>query len=215
MSAPTASKHGWTWHPIVVATVVAVVSAILTLVVIPWTINPMNDRRLINDARLKECFDILKNSMEVDQRLNAMITSIEMFIKDPTATPITWRQDRMHIKADIAQQYIAFDKIAWWWISQLPLEAKLLRIEVDAKILAQVIMKYQENVKRSVDTLGRLRDASLGREVNPRDTLVIGIADQTRQELLVMQGERQNLIGKLVYLFAPREESIQRLLTNE
>ena len=205
------SDAGWLRHPITVT----FVGAFLSVLIIPIISVRLSDRRLIDDARLRGCMEIIKNSMDIDQRLNTMITMIEMYVHDPTATPTSWRQGLPQINAAMTQQYLEFDKTAWWWISRLPLEAKLLRIEVDTKLLGPMLTDYKSNLERATKAVAKLRDRSLKKENKPRDEGLRKLAKEARNELNDLQGQRQVILGRLIFLFAPPEHTIQKLIRQD
>jgi hypothetical protein len=207
--APTQSQRGyqaWLSHPLTIV----LVSSLLSALFIPWISARMNDRRLIGDARLQRCTDILKNSTETDQRFNSMLTTMEMFIKDIASVRGISQPDREQLRAELARQYLDLDKHAWWWATTLPTEARLLRIEVDQKSLAGLTTEYQNNMIQTGAVLDKLWGACLRKD--PPLVLLNQIAGETRKSMVALQHQRQHLIGELVYLFAPKEPTIQRLL---
>jgi hypothetical protein len=198
-------------HPI---TVVAV-SSLLSALLIPWISARMNDRRLINDARLQECLSILKNTSEADQRLNTLVTTMEIFLKDSASIGEITRQDRQQIRTELARQYQDFDRQVWWWWSRLPTEARLLRIVVDTKDLNKIVDEYQTNIRQSTKALDGLWNECLRKDLRPNVAFTRTEASPARLEISRLQGKRLALTGRLVSLFAPREPSIQRLLSQQ
>jgi hypothetical protein len=59
----THTKHSWLRHPLTVL----IFGSLLSATLIPWISARMNDRQLINDARLQLCRDILQQSAKNNQ----------------------------------------------------------------------------------------------------------------------------------------------------
>src|SRR5262249_13439930 len=149
----------------------------------------------INEARLQNCLSILKNSSETDQRLNMMNTTMNMFIKDGSAAGVVSTHDQQRLRTEMAQQYLEFDKQAWWWASRLPVEAKLLRIDVDFAKLNSMISEYRANMVTSTEALRALWEHCLSRGYKVTDPRNDGLAQLTKQRLDSLASRRAALIG--------------------
>jgi hypothetical protein len=205
---PAGKNREWSRHPITLLLAGSALSAI----VLPWIGARMNDRQLIDSARLRQCQTILENSAQVNRRLNGLLTTMEMFIKDTAFEVVLAQSERDRMRIELARQYREFDAHAWWWISGLPTEVKLLRIDVDSKNLGDILGRYQANLVESTAVLDGLWEACVRKEMKPGDPHTTGLASKTRAQFSALQSERQDLVGKLVYLLAPPEPTIQDLL---
>jgi hypothetical protein len=110
------------------------------------------------------------------------------------------------------KQYLEFDAQAWWWPGQLPTEAKLLRLEVNSGDLDTLISKHQKNLIESTDVLRKLWVHCLQRGYTVTDKNNEAVADAAKKRLDALASERANVIGKIVFLFAPSEPKIQNAL---
>ncbi len=158
---------------------------------------------------------ILKNSSETDQRFNTMVTTMEMFIKDGAWAGVVSQKDQQLLRAKIAEQYLDFDRQAWWWSSRLPTEAKLLKIDVDSKLLNNIISDYRVNIITAARVLRGLWEHCHSKRYKATEAKNKQTSDETRRQLDFLSAERQSLIGKLVLLFAPSEAGIQHALSQE
>lgn len=186
-------------HPLTIL----ILGSVLTVLGLPWLSERMNDSKLINDARLQTCMSILRNSSESDQRFNTMTTTMQMFIKDTAAAGLASRNDQDRLRAELAQQYLAFDRQAWWWISRLPTEAKLLRIDVGSKELSDLIAAYLANLVESTRVLRALWEHCLSKSYKVSDPINDELSKTTKQQLDALSNQRGDLIGKFVAMFAP------------
>lgn len=209
--APPPAKKPLLEHPLTVL----VLGSVLTVVGLPWLSQRMNDSKLINDARLQTCMSILKNSSDSDQRFNAMTTTMQMFIKDSAAAGSASKSDQERLRAELAQQYLEFDRQAWWWISRLPTEAKLLRIDVGSKELGELTSAYMANLVESTRVLDVLWKHCLSRSYKVTDPANKTLSDSTKRQLDQLSSKRGDLIGKFVSMFAPVEPKIQNALRTE
>ena len=169
--------------------------------------------RLIAEARLQQCRSILANGTETDRRLNTLLVTMEMWVKDNASLTAIPEPDRAHMRSELAQLYREFDAQVWWWVSRLPIESKLLRIDYDAQQLAALTQRYQANVIAAMREIDKLWNLCVRKSMKPSDPILPETAAAVRTEVGRLQNERQQLVGQMVYLFAPTEPTLQRLLT--
>ncbi|MEO8595614.1 MAG: hypothetical protein ABI759_20010 [Candidatus Solibacter sp.] len=196
-------------HPILILLIGSAMSAF----VVPWLSARINDRRLLEEARLQQCRNILASGSETDRKLNTLLVTMEMFVKDNASLPAIPEQERAHMRTELSQLYRDFDSQAWWWFSRLSTENKLLRIDYNSQALSAITQRYQDNVIAATNAIDKLWTLCVRKTVKPSDPILRDTATASRTELSRLQLERQSLIGQLVYLFAPKEPTIQRLLT--
>ncbi|MBZ5726685.1 MAG: hypothetical protein LAP87_17005 [Acidobacteriia bacterium] len=201
-------------HPLTIVFCGSVLSAIL----VPWISARMNDRKLLNDARLQLCIDILKNSTQNDQMLNSMNTSVNMFLKAQalaSTSAAVREKERAQERAKIDEQYHEFDKVAWWWYPRLPTEAKLLRIPFDATYLKDQINQYNAALVAATVVLNGLWDQCVRRDCKAGGAGTKSMLQDAAERLKALQTERDSITGRLVHLFAPREARVQQFLTQQ
>src|SRR5581483_243702 len=203
MSSPSTGsspeKLSWLAHPITVL----LLGTVITALGVPWVTARINDRKLINDAQLQKCIEILKISTETDEQLNGMDTTLEMFIKHSSSTRKSLSEQQERTRIEMEKQYGEFDLHAWWWCSRLPTEAKLLRIRVDDKALGSLIDQYQSNLGESTKTLDELWGRCLQADFSPTDKANFEIAKRVRVHLKALRTTRAGLVGQFVHLIAP------------
>jgi hypothetical protein len=205
-------KQSWLRHPLTVL----IFGSVLSATVIPWISARLNDRQLINDARLQLCKDILQKSMQNNQMLNSMNTSVNLFLKAKSfaVSAATAQREQDAELSKIDEQYHEFDKVAWWWYPGLPTEAKLLRIEVNPNAdLQQQLKLYNEKLVAATDVLNGIWDLCVRQTCKASDPGVQIKLHEADGKLRNLQTERDTVTGRLVNLFAPREAKVQQLLT--
>jgi len=60
-----------------------------------------------------------------------LLTTLEIFDKDnsgPAARFIDYRKEQKELRRIMIERYSEFDRQAWWWYSQIYVEAKILGI---------------------------------------------------------------------------------------
>jgi|ERR1039458_2920483 hypothetical protein len=209
---PTNKKYAWLRHPVTVL----VFGSFLSATVIPWISARMNDRQLINDARLQLCKDILQKSIQSDQMINSMNTSVNMFLKAQSfarSAAMAEREQEAE-RSKIDEQYHEFDKMAWWWYPSLPTEAKLLRIEVKSpREVADLLDLYHKELEAATEVLNGIWDRCVRQTCKASDPAIQDMLHEANGKLRTLQTERYTVTGKLVLLFAPRVPKVQQLLT--
>ena len=65
------------------------IGSTLSCLLVPWISENSSHRRVLQEQRVSEARDILKQSLADDAQLNAIVTSIEMFNKDPSENNIS------------------------------------------------------------------------------------------------------------------------------
>jgi hypothetical protein len=147
--------------------------------------------------------------------LNAMNTSVNMFVKttsfDISAAAARREEEAERSKMD--EQYQEFDKVAWWWYAKIPIEAKLLRIEVDSAHLQDQLNRYNNGLVAATEVLNGVWDRCVRQACKPGDPSIKRMLKEADEKLRKLQTERDTVTGQLVYMFAPREAKVQQLLT--
>lgn len=212
ISPPAAEKSASLANPVILL-VLSSLLGIATALIVPWVGARINDSKLISEARLQTCFNVLKSSTETDSRINSMLTRMGMFVIDASYSGVVAEADVNRLRTEMERDYLEFDRQAWWWAPGLPNNVTLLRIALDSNQLRSLIAAYQSNLDSSVACLKTLRQhcAKKGyKAVDPENTHLL---KETSQKLYSLQSQRADLIGKMVFLLAPSEPTIRVALT--
>jgi hypothetical protein len=100
-------------------------------------------------------------------------------------------------------------------LSRLPMEAKLLRLDVDSKTLNAKISDYRTNLITSANVLRGRWEHCLKKGYKVADPTNGELARATKQQLDSLASQRGALIGNCVYLFAPSEPKILQALSGD
>lgn len=191
-------------HPLTVLTVGAVVSTFL----LPAISSRVNREKLLREQKLSVAMEIIKNNMETSRRLNKIDTTLELFQKDnsgPAARFLDFKLEQKELRGKIDQSYLEFDSQAWWWSSQIYVEAKVVNIvsSDDLGKLATISAEYDKNLDASTQVLSDLWNSFLREDYRPTDPRNTKSMNETRQKLAQLESERSQLVMDAVKIFAP------------
>ena len=149
-------NNGFWGHPLTVL----LIGTALSTVLIPHFSSQIDHARLIDKARVKKATEILADNAETERNLNELLTTLSIF-KKVVAAPLrassAWIE-RKRLRALMEQRYLQFDRQAWWWISQMDMEARILEIASTQELetLEQTRNQYNDNLITSTKTIDKL-----------------------------------------------------------
>jgi hypothetical protein len=188
-------------HPLTIVAVTTVLSSF----VIPL----LAHRSDVRQQRLRRALDILDRDMEVNRRLNSLLTTLEIFHKDNSGVAARlgdYRQEQRELRKTMAARYVEFDNVAWWWYQRLPTEASILGLTSPAETarVTDLMRRYEANLVKNTQVLNDLWNAFLREEYRPTDTRNTELMTETRKQLEELAGQRMRLVQALAELLASR-----------
>jgi len=132
----------------------------------------IDHNKLLNEARSKKATEILADNADTARNLNRLFTTLGIFEKDsrgPAARFLSLEKAQKELRSLMVERYLEFDKQAWWWPSQIHVEAKILEIasQDELKQLEQISKQYNDNLIASVTAIDTLWKAFLREKYNP------------------------------------------------
>jgi hypothetical protein len=190
-------------HPLTVLLLGTALSSLL----IPYFSGRIDNEKLIREARLKKAMEIIGDNTETERNLNKLLTTLEVFHKDnsgPAARLTDYKKEQKELRRIMIERYLEFDKQAWWWYSQINVEAKILDIASPQELerLHQISNEYGENLKTSTAAVDDLWNAFLRETYKPSDPRNAELMKQTRSKLDGLSQKRSTLVMESAQIFA-------------
>ena len=190
-------------HPLTVLLIGTCLSSWL----IPYVSGRIDHEKLIREARLKKAMEIIGDNAETERNLNRLLTTLEIFNKDnsgPAARFIDYRKEQKELRQIMIERYSEFDRQAWWWYSQIYVEAKILDIASPQELerLGKISNRYGENLKTSMTAVESLWNAFLRETYRPLDLRNADLVKQVRTKLSELNQERSELVIESAQIFA-------------
>jgi hypothetical protein len=205
-SPSLAQQQNWTRllkHPLIVLLLGSFISAVL----IPALTSRINERKLLGETRLSEARTILRDGTLADKQLATMFTTLESFIKDAPSDRESLAMAQSELKKSMDEQYRTFDEHAWWWTRDLPAQATILKMSIDArKRLDDYTTQYQRNLRASTHALDPPWGCALGRNLKVPDSSTALLFEEAKRKLDTLSAERATLVSNLAKLFSSEEE---------
>lgn len=188
-------------HPLTVV----LVTAVLTSYILPI----LAQNSTLRQQRLSRALDILDHSMEVNRRLNNLITTLEIFHKDNSGVAARlsdYCQEQRELRKTMMTRYLEFDAVAWWWYGRIRTDAVILGLVSPAETerVRTVARQYEENLIESTSVLNALWNTFLRAEYDPKDEGNTATMIATRKKLDELYGAREHSVQALAELFASR-----------
>jgi hypothetical protein len=159
----------------------------------------------LQEQRVSEARDILKQSLADDSQLNAIVTSIEMFNKEAESDPKGYKAAQAEHERSFDKQYLDFDQHAWWWGHDLPVQSGLLELPPGSKSEIENLNRdYAKSLFGSAEQIEALRKQFLGKDYVPRDPHNAEVLLATRKALNDLATSRGAIVSQLAGKFMPR-----------
>ena len=188
-------------HPL---TIVLVTTAVTSFVV------PMLTRNSdLRQQRLSRALDLFERNMEVNRRLNSLLTTLELFHKDNSGAAARlsdYRQEQRELRKVMMVRYAEFDNVAWWWYGRVSTEAGVLGLTsaLESDRVRALAREYEQSLIQSTEVLNNLWTTFLREEYDPSDAGNTVLMNDTRKKLGDLQGVRERSIQALAELLASK-----------
>lgn len=204
---PDTDKGFW-GHPLTIL----VIGTVLSVVLIPHYSSRIDHQKLIDEARLKKATEILSDNADTERNLNRLFTTLGIFDKDsrgPAARFFSLERAQKELRTVMVERYLESDRQAWWWPSQIHVEAKILEIASQEELnrLNQISKQYNDNLKASTAAIDTLWKAFLREKYNPTDPQNEELLEQTNANLNLFNQERSKLCMEAAQILAKKHES--------
>jgi hypothetical protein len=191
-------------HPLVLLVIATTLSAL----VVP----KISYRLKLQEVRLKKALDLIDHSTEVNRRLNALLTTLELFHKDNSGVAARlsdYRQEQRELRKAMMSRYLEFDNVAWWWYGNALTEALLFGLTSAKRLqrMRSIINAYELNLLETTDILNALWSQFLREEYDPTDLQNTEALNNTRGRLAESEQSRNNLIAELGEILAGKKIS--------
>ena len=187
-------------HPLMLLLIGSTLSCLL----VPWISENSSHRRVLQEQRVSEARDILKQSLADDAQLNAIVTSIEMFNKEAESNPKGYKAAQAEHERSFGKQYLEFDQHAWWWGHDLPVQSGLLELPSGSKgEIENLNQAYAKSLLGSVQQIDVLRKECLGKDYVPRAPHNAEVLLAARKALNDLAVTRGSIISQLAGKFMP------------
>jgi hypothetical protein len=193
----------WHRHPLMVSSVALLLGTVLTSLVVPW----VTYQRTIREKRLEKALELLVHNAEVNQRLNTLLTTLEIFHNDNSgvaARLVDYKEEQRTLRRVMMDRYLEFDASAWWWYGRARSEAAILRLTSSAEVkrIDDLAKAYESNLVSSTGTLNELWNRFLREEYRPTDMRNKVAMTETRRKLDALRASRDRIIGELAWELA-------------
>ena len=168
---PTArNDNRWHRHPLVVSIGARLVGTVLTYVVVPL----VTYQRTLKEKRLEKALELLTHDADVNQRLNTLLTTLEIFHKDNSgvaARLVDYKEEQNTLRHAMMDRYLEFDASAWWWYGKVRSEAVILRLTSPSEVkrIDDLAKAYESKLIASTGVLNELWNRFLREEYRPTD----------------------------------------------
>jgi hypothetical protein len=180
------------------------ISSVLSYALIPWISEKSAHARLIQQQRMSQALDILKQSVADDQELNMMTTSFGLFCKNAASNPRIAKKLQRDEMTAFSAQYARFDQHAWWWRHDLATQSKLLLLPSGSKEEIETLSaRYDSSLMDSAAVVDKLRDYFLGKSFSPQNARNRKMIDAAAQDLTKFSIERGAIASQLSRMFMP------------
>jgi hypothetical protein len=192
-------------HPLTVSIAALLIGSMLTSLVVPR----LTYYRTLREKRLEKALEILTHDAEVTQRLNALLTTLEIFHKDnsgPAARLVDYKEEQKTLRRVMLERYLEFDRVAWWWYRKIRAEAIILQLTSPdgSARMDTLIQAYDSNLVQSTNILNGLWTRFLREEYRPTDRTNDLAMNQARKSLVELSLARQKIIDKLAQEFVDK-----------
>jgi len=187
-------------HPLMLL----LIGSVLSYVLIPWISDKAAHKRLLQEQRVNRACDVLKQGLVDDEQLNSIQTAFEIFSKQADSDPKSYKAAQEQLKSDFNKLYFDFDRHAWWWDHDLPVQARLLELPNGSDTSIQKLHDaYKSNLLASVQQVDVLRAQFFAKDYNPRDPRNSETLSKTRSKLNDLATARGGLTSQLADMFMP------------
>jgi hypothetical protein len=190
-------------HPLTITIATLLIGSVLTSFIVPW----LTYSRTLKEKRLEKALELLAYNAEVNQRLNTLVTTLEIFHKDNSGVAarfVNYKEEQRTLRRVMMERYLEFDSVAWWRLGRVSAEADILRLTSpeEAKRIAELTEAYGSNLKKSTETLNQLWDRFLREEYRPDDKANDAAMAETRRRLRTLRDSRDKFISDIAREFA-------------
>jgi hypothetical protein len=180
------------------------VGTVLSYLFIPWISSRSTHRSLLQEERVKQATEILDQSLLVDKQLNSIRTAFELFEKAAVSEPSQYKMAEAQLNSRFYDLYSEFNRHAWWWDHNLPVEARLLDLPPGSEArIGTLHEEYVTNLMDSTHEVELLRGQFLVQRYKPGDKCNAKVLKDTDKELKNLERARGCIISKLAGLFMP------------
>lgn len=180
-----------------------IATALLGSLLIPPLSDSINQKKVLNDARLRKAIEIVNNNTRTITQLNSMVTRLSSFHsnnirRQPSPAKLQELQDKLI--EDMDSRWSEFDKMGWWWYQDLYDEAVILGIiqPGESGKLRRDIDAYHDNILKTSNAMKLLWNACKAGNYNFKDGTVDKARDEMNQQLNALFKERIQLVSNLV-----------------
>jgi hypothetical protein len=191
-------------HPLFLLLLGSLIGSVL----IPWLNTRADRQRLLREARLKAASEIIRHNLDMNQKLNTLQTTLELFHKNNASSviPVSERShERAALRIRFDSAYLDFDQFAWWWYRDIYRDAVLLGIadKQKLKIISTALEAYTRNLSDSAGTVYSFAYQCFGPGYDPADQGLTTRMGATRRRLTDLAFEREKLISQITHQFDP------------
>ena len=199
------------WPKVVAnALLIPVVLIGLSTYLIPGIVAEASKQEALRTARLKKSLEIGAHDMDFRSRLNVLKTRMDTFHKQNLRgklSPSELKEARKMFQKEYTDEYLALDKMAWWWYWDLEREAEVFDLlsSDDTKKLLEFIREYAANVERCVGSIdpvwSYLSSADYKLDQGSQNHFV-ALTTQMNSDLIALNDQRVVLVKNISALFA-------------
>lgn len=188
----------WT-HPLALLLIGSTISYLL----VPLIGERVSHQHVLQEQRVDMARDIQKQSLIVDEQLNAMVTAYEMFDKGAIIDPTTYKTAQAELRRSSRELYLQFDQHAWYWSHDLPLQSRLLELPPgsESKII-DLNKAYMKNLESSTGQIGLLGEKFGSKNYAPNKNSAVILA-AARKRMNELAYERGAITSQLSGIFMP------------
>jgi hypothetical protein len=147
-------------------TVVALMTAVLALIVVPRIASKLDAEKQLRAQRLKVATEFLAHNTETEVDLNSLLTTLVLFDKDNNAglsKRNEYKEYQRSMRKQVDAQYQKIDQKMWWWYWELPMQARVSNVISASELTAveNLNRQYGENLVQATDLINEVWAALL------------------------------------------------------
>ena len=184
-------------HPLVVACVTVLLTSLCASIVVPF----LNRGKLRQEAKKELVLAILRHHCEIEQSLNSLITTLEMYQKKNLVCHHL--QDLGSVQMDLRKRmrgsYLTFDRAAWFWHGAIIEKIKWVGLEDKKQVrMKELLGEFMSSLADSTRSLDRFWNLCLSKEYDPHSQEAAECMKQTRAQLGRDMDRRGAMTGMMI-----------------
>jgi hypothetical protein len=187
-------------HPLVLL----LIGSVLSYLLVPWIGEKLSHKHVLQEGRVNQARDVLKQVLVDDEQLNRIETAYGMFDNGAASDPKGYKAAQAELRRTSRELYLEFDGHAWWWRHDLPMLSELLGLPTESKkTIENLNLAYEANLKESCLQLALLGRQFLGDDYVPRNPKNAEVLNAVKDRMTDLGKERSYITSRLVSLFMP------------